>query len=142
MSYGDNMRIFTITYNRTIRDIAAGAFVATALSVAMTSQTAFAAECGDIDANGSVTASDALLVLRKAVGVPIEYNCGVVTTTTSTSTTNTGDECLYDADCEAIVGPGWKCGGPNGYTCVECEINSDCQPGYICDNFQCVSFCQ
>ena len=71
-------------------------------------------------------------------GPPPTTTTVVVVTTTSATTTNTGDQCLVDDDCEAIVGPGWQCGGPNGYTCVECEINPDCQPGYVCDYFQCV----
>jgi len=105
-----------------------------------TSVSGVPAECGDIDANGTVTATDALLVLHKAVGLPIEYNCdsGITTTTTTSTTTNTGDLCFTDEDCEAYVGPGYHCGGPTGYDCVECEFNYHCQPGEECVYFECV----
>lgn len=44
--------------------------------------------CGDVDCNGKVTVTDALLVLRKSVGLDVELfcTCPVTTTTTSTST--------------------------------------------------------
>jgi hypothetical protein len=37
--------------------------------------TTLALECGDVDANGVVAASDALIVLRSAVGEPAEMTC-------------------------------------------------------------------
>jgi hypothetical protein len=88
------------------------------------------AECGDIDGNGSVVAADALMVLRKAVGLPMEYQCVVMETTTSTSTSSTihVDECFDDSDCQ---------GNPDGphccaYECAECDKNEDCGEGQYC----------
>ena len=37
---------------------------------------AFALDCGDVDASGAVTASDALMVLKSATGDTIEMRCG------------------------------------------------------------------
>ncbi len=48
-----------------------------------------AQQCGDVDYNGDVTASDALVVLKYAVGQPVAMYCCACVTTTSTSTSTT-----------------------------------------------------
>lgn len=49
-----------------------------------------ASECGDVNSDGRLTSSDALLVLNAAVDLPAPLNCtGVPTETTTTSTTTT-----------------------------------------------------
>jgi hypothetical protein len=48
------------------------------------------AQCGDVNSDGGLTASDALLVLNAAVGLPAQLNCsGVPTSGTTTTTTTT-----------------------------------------------------
>ncbi len=43
-------------------------------------------QCGDVDCNGRITATDALRVLKKAVGLPVTLTCnGDCPTTTSTT---------------------------------------------------------
>ena len=103
-----------------------------------------ALECGDVDDSGVVGASDALMVLRKAVGLttsPLQCPGQCVTTTTTSTTTNTsGGECHGDWDCEAYVGEGYVCGGADGYTCVDCQNDdAQCEEGFVCNgDFQCV----
>lgn len=95
------------------------------------------AECCDIDGNGSVAATDALMVLRKSVGLPMPYQCIVADMPTSTSSTIHADECFDDSDCK---------GNQNGphccaYSCAECDRNIDCGDGQYCSSgCECVPF--
>ncbi len=41
--------------------------------------------CGDVNASGAVTASDALAILQRSVGQPVDLQCGVVPASPSTS---------------------------------------------------------
>lgn len=45
------------------------------LALVLIAQTAYAQICGDVDDNGTVTANDALAVLKTAVGLPIPLVC-------------------------------------------------------------------
>ncbi|HYD50073.1 MAG TPA: hypothetical protein VEB21_17070 [Terriglobales bacterium] len=112
--------------------------------ILVTTRAAIAAECGDHDGSGAVAASDALLVLKKAVGLdesPLQCpdQC-VETTTTSTTTNTTPDQCFNDQDCENQFGPGLVCGGPSGVECVQCDANdADCDNDAVCVNYECVA---
>jgi hypothetical protein len=102
-----------------------------------------ALECGDVDANGNVTALDALVVLRRAVGLPQQPllcpdQCANPTTTTSTTSNSSGDQCFTDQDCMDIFGPGFICGGSNASTCVQCRNEDQCESGFVCTDYECV----
>ncbi len=81
----------------------------------------FAQQCGDVDCSGTITATDALRVLKKAVGQSVTLRCGsdclvVTTTSTSTSTPTSSSTvttttlpplpqdtpCLCGADCPFV----------------------------------------
>jgi hypothetical protein len=53
--------------------------------------------CGDVNASGTVTSSDALSVLKKAVGQPVTLQCPAAATTLET-----GQTLCYDQSGEAI----------------------------------------
>ena len=119
---------------------------ATLLAVALLSGSSFAwaMECGDVDDSGDVVASDALAVLRRAIGLnesPLQCpdRCVLATTTTSVTSTSVADQCFDDEDCEDQY-PGLPyCGGDNGVTCVECMLNAHCLGGDCGDDYACVS---
>jgi hypothetical protein len=102
-------------------------------------QTAAAMECGDLDDSGAITTHDALVLLRRAVGLEVApLQCPDNCTITTTTTTNTsGDECFDDEECVALHGPGFVCGGPNGFTCVACNNDDDCGPDHECIDYLC-----
>ena len=98
-------------------------------------------ECGDLDASGSVGASDALHVLRRAVGLPANLECPAVSCTTTTSTTSStfdggvGDQCFTNADCfGSYPGQPFCC----GFECCECIENTHCPEGQVCGGDRCV----
>jgi hypothetical protein len=99
--------------------------------------------CGDHDGSGSVVASDALLVLRKAVDLDVELSCPSmcnVTTTSSTTSTSSPiihDECFEDSGCREVLGwpPGFIC---VGFRCVDCISSTDCDQGFLCIENACV----
>ena len=91
-----------------------------------------ATECGDLDNNGSISAADALLVLRKAVGAavpPLQCPSVCVTTTSTTTTTAIVDECFNDSDCQGRPGGPYCCGN----VCAECTLDEHCPAGFGCD---------
>src|SRR4051812_27273350 len=45
-------------------------------------------ECGDVDASGLITSTDALRVLRRAVGLPSSLECPSESCTSTTATTS------------------------------------------------------
>jgi hypothetical protein len=72
-----------------LRSAAAAILVAAAASPAP----AAAPVCGDVNDSGTVTSSDALLVLKDAVGQPVVLQCAIVATPPVT-----GQVTCYDAD--------------------------------------------
>lgn len=48
-----------------------------AASALISANAALGAECGDVDNNGRIAASDALLVLQKGVGIEVDLSCDV-----------------------------------------------------------------
>lgn len=101
----------------------------------------------DVNGNASLTSSDALLCLQRAVGQNVNLDCppcdGVTTTTiysgpstTSTSTTSTTTtipvRCSGNGDCAALP-QGFRC-NPNTETCeTPCTKNIDCKDFYRCN---------
>jgi hypothetical protein len=86
-----------------------------------------AQEC-DADGDGSESVTDALAILQYAVALPVTLECTCIAI----------DECFVDDDCQ---GPGY----PPGlfclpYFCVECEFDTDCADGLVCDG--CTGRCQ
>src|SRR5690348_13081450 len=63
----------------------------------MSGQAAFAVEplCGDVNTSGTVSSSDALLVLKNAVGQPVELECPpfAVASTCGNGLTELGEAC-------------------------------------------------
>jgi hypothetical protein len=89
------------------------------------------AECDDcicdVDASGSIAASDALAVLRKAVGQQVELECPPC------ECAELGEQCQVNADCceiivpPPIVGGGLVLGAGHGTCCA-----GTCQSFGIC----------
>ncbi len=62
-------------------------------------------ECGDLDSSGSIAATDALLVLKKAVGTPdVTLHCPAGCSTTTTTQCQTYLDCAGPGDCECQSG--------------------------------------
>jgi hypothetical protein len=104
----------------------------------VTSSSAFAFECGDHDASGSIDATDALRVLRRSVGLPSALDCpGESCTTTSSSTIPTGvsDPCLTNADCEYKSPDLPFCLASE---CAECVLEQHCDNGEVCGAGTCI----
>lgn len=83
-------------------------------------------QCGDLDASGEIAATDALLLLKKAVGLDVVIACpecpGNTTTTTTSST-------LWSTPTTTI--------------CLDaCTENADCEEPQVCDNCGCGLCCQ
>jgi len=111
-------------------------FVVTLASVAVVAASvpARAQVCGDVDGNDLVTASDALRVLRQAVGLPADLICTCPSTTLPGGTTTTlpgapfpaNDTCstathvtVYPFADELAVGPATKCSDDPVLSCLE-----------------------
>lgn len=95
---------------------------------------AFAFECGDLDASGTIGATDALRVLRRAVGPPATLQCpgdgcGTTSTIPTPPTTIFRDECVIDDDCEGIDPQKLYC---CNYKCAECNLVAGCGVGQVC----------
>ena len=84
------------------------------------------AECGDVDGSGDVLAKDALMVLRKSVGLSDALTCCVTTTST---TQGQGDECHSDDDCEGFPPGREHC---CEFACSECDTKAHCPDGSFC----------
>jgi hypothetical protein len=114
------------------------------------------AECDlcvcDINGNGKLNTTDALVCLKKAVGQGVALDCpacgptttgGSGATTTSTSTTSTTTtipvRCQSEGDCSALPDP-FRC-NPNNETCEKpCTKNTDCHDFYECNTT--TGYCQ
>jgi hypothetical protein len=106
----------------------------------------------DVNNSTSVTSTDALQCLRRAVNLPVILrcpSCGPTTTlgpdvsTTSTSTTSTTTtlpvNCGSNSDCSALP-QGFRC-NPNTDTCEKpCIRNTDCKDFYECNKT--TGYCQ
>ena len=97
-----------------------------------------AQDCGDLDYSGDVSATDALVVLKYAVGQPVDMHCCacVTTTTTTTSTTTTTTLPAKPACGQAGTSPptcnGYCTAGFPYEMCVEYPPSSgacQCRPG-------------
>lgn len=119
---------------------------------------AVCAECiCDINGSASLTTTDALLCLKKAVGQNVALKCppcnDVTTTTlpdigggpstTSTSTTSTTTtlpvRCSSESDCDDLPSA-FRC-NPNTDTCEKpCTRNTDCKDFYECNKV--TGYCQ
>ena len=118
----------------------------------------------DPDCNRESTASDALEILRGAIGIA-ELGCCVIDacftdedcaggqectsdpaascdlacvgTTTTTLHPGAVDECFEDEDCPSSGFPeGYVCAG---FRCVECDDDAHCEAGFQCVANECVS---
>jgi len=105
--------------------------------------------CGDLDGNGAIVATDALILLRKAVGQNLSIECPaacpVTTTTTSTTTTTpptttlaptTTTTTLVPSVCGNLaVEPGEDCDGSDT-PCAggTCRANCRCSSFTTCGN--------
>jgi len=101
----------------------------------------------DVNGSSSLTTTDALQCLRRAVGQIVPLNCppcAEVTTTTvysgpsttSTSTTSTTTtipvRCSDNGDCAGLP-EGFRC-NPHTETCEKpCTRNADCKDFYLCN---------
>lgn len=99
--------------------------------------------CGDVDASGTVAASDALRVLQSAVGLQVELLCADCPGTT---TTTMPAFCRFTAFCPAgkfCDRPGCVSDGaclPRGQVC-ECEFTASCAQVCGCDGIHYDSSC-
>ena len=66
----------------------------------------------------------ALLLLRSVVGLEPEPECACLYY----------DECFDDGDCQLNGYPEqWYCGS---YICIECDVDDQCEDGFVCDPCQ------
>jgi hypothetical protein len=99
---------------------------------------ALAFECGDMDRNGTVAATDALMVLRAAVDLEPALECPCEDCVPGTTTTTLGvvvDECFDDDDCELDF-PGLPICLSG--ICVECIGRVDCPAEHECIDTECI----
>lgn len=87
-------------------------------------------ECGDVNADGEVQTTDALAVLRKAVGLPVSMTCEMTEVPTTSSTVPITGDCFSDSDCEFEEGRTHCCANE----CAECENESHCSDGESCSS--------
>ena len=84
----------------------------------------------DVDHSGRIGATDALIVLQRAVASNATLSCPTTTTTTVTSTTLIIDECFDDGDCVSYGDPDRPC--CYGYRCEQCAVDKYCAPDKDC----------
>ncbi len=87
--------------------------------------------CGDVDGNGAVRATDALMVLRKAVGLPVQLVCpscqGSTTTIPAASTSTSSSTSTTTAPTTTV--PACTSGGcDDGNVCTDdsCDPRAGC----------------
>lgn len=103
--------------------------------------TGFAIECGDLDGDCSVSASDALRLLRRAVGLNQALLCecnGDSICETRAPAASLVEDCFADEGCLDPTKP--HC---DGNVCSECSQDSHCGEGYSCDHslYRCMQRC-
>jgi hypothetical protein len=111
-----------------------------ALTLAFVPAPSAAYLCGDVDDNGELVASDALTVLRRAVGLAGRLECPTCTEEPPIFTSTTGDECFDDEEC-AHSPDQPHCGGRNSVTCVECDQDDQCNQEELCIWWECTNVC-
>lgn len=84
----------------------------------------------DVDHSGRIGATDALIVLQRAVASNATLSCPTTTTTTVTSTTLIADECFDDSDCVSYRDPDRPC--CYGYSCEQCAFDKHHAPDKDC----------
>ena len=92
-----------------------------------------ALECGDLNGDCSVTATDALQLLRHAVGLnqPLLCNCDENPGICETDQAVFGIDCFGDEPCAEVDLTKPYC---DGGTCSECSENAQCGEGKECDH--------
>ena len=108
--------------------------LALAVFLQIVSGTASASMCGDVDTSGSISATDALRVLSKAVGLEVDLQCPVLEVCSTTTTTHSKDECFEDADCVGDLDGSRCCGNE----CAECDANEHCPQDFVCSVCSCI----
>jgi hypothetical protein len=90
----------------------------------------------DVDASGSISVSDAGMVLRLAVGVPVELSCPTCASTVQSLGETTGGRwdpvscgdysCGFRPECAAVI-PGGDCGVERVFVNkLGCRLSSEC----------------
>jgi hypothetical protein len=99
---------------------------------------ASALQCGDHNGDCSVTATDALQLLRHAVGLnpPLLCECGSLCE--FPASTPSGADCFQNADCLDPARP--YC---DANECAACVQDDDCPEGQVCHHGleRCISTC-
>ena len=92
-------------------------------------------ECGDLDNSGRITATDALLVLRKAVGTAeVTLQCPAVCSTTTTTQCQTFQDCTDPGDCECQSGMCTCVTLPTTTTTTPTTTTLSANPGAACES--------
>jgi hypothetical protein len=118
-----------------------GALLVLAL-LTITPQPSFSIECGDLDGDCSVTVTDSLRLLRRAVGLNVGLLCecngdSICETRTPAQVQSVVQDCFGDEAC-----PPSKpyC---DSHTCSVCSMNEHCGEGFSCDHalYRCMPSC-
>jgi Cys-rich repeat protein len=109
--------------------------------IAAIPQMSFAIECGDLDGDCKVSASDALRLLRRAVGLNQSLLCecnGDSVCESAPPAQSIVENCFGDAGCLDPAKP--YC---DGHVCSECSQDSHCGEGSSCDHalYRCMRNC-
>ncbi len=98
-----------------------------------------ALECGDMDADCAVTATDALRVLRRSVGLNGELLCGC-SGICSSNATNVSVDCFDDEYCAEQDPAKPYC---DANDCSECSMDEHCGQDMVCDHalLRCMPAC-
>jgi hypothetical protein len=118
--------------------IVANFFLALGAAIALGTPAA-ALECGDLNADCTVSTTDALLLLRRSVGLnaPMFCECGSICTG-SVDDLRSADECFADEGCDNPEKP--YC---DDFVCAECSKDEHCGVDESCDHalHQCMRNC-
>jgi len=86
--------------------VAISAVLSATRGAALAQTCAPAAPCGDVNNSSKVTASDALLVLKKATGIPVNLACGCSESSAATDVAATGQTTSYGAGSDGNLQQG------------------------------------